>query len=145
LSGGIHHPPLAHGPATKLGLRHAHLLPGPSKWIHFFKGVAKQHSHVGQCCIGQVLRERVAAGRKLVEAIQAALPAAPLPAEAPVGQRARRARSEYGSHRRSTTPEHQAGVLHRPQCLRSRFRFCALDGLCLERWRWAKGGLKCSA
>lgn len=69
---------------------------------------------MGRCCVGQVLRERVAAGRKLVEAIQAALPATPLPAEAPVGQRARRARSEYGSHRRSTTPERQAGVLRRP-------------------------------
>ena len=57
----------------------------------------------------QVLRERVAAGRKLVEAISTALPVMPQPAETPVGHRARRARSEYGSHRKSGSVEKDAG------------------------------------
>ncbi|CAL8461880.1 g1411 [Coccomyxa elongata] len=57
----------------------------------------------------KVLRERVAAGRKLVEAISTALPVMPQPAETPVGHRARRARSEYGSHRKSGSVEKDAG------------------------------------
>ena len=49
----------------------------------------------------QVLRERVAVGRKLVEAIIAALPARRVEAVAttPLGQRSRRAKGEAGAHR----------------------------------------------
>jgi hypothetical protein len=60
----------------------------------------------------QALREKVAAGRKLAEAISSALPtSAREPLAAPVGQRARRARSEYGSHRTSGSTAKPAGAL----------------------------------
>ncbi len=55
-------------------------------------------------CGLQVLRERVAVGRKLVEAITAALPARRVEAVAttPLGQRSRRAKGEPGQHRSSS-------------------------------------------
>jgi hypothetical protein len=67
-----------------------------------------------RACVVQILRERVATGRKLVEAISAALPVMPVPVEAPAGHRARRVRSEYGAHRHGGTPEKTAGALRVP-------------------------------
>lgn len=52
----------------------------------------------------QILRERVAVGRKLVEAIMAALPArrAEAVATTPLGQRSRRAKGDPGPQRSSS-------------------------------------------
>ena len=62
-----------------------------------------------EVCGDQILRERVATGRRLVEAILTALPVMQQPVEAPAGHRARRARSEYGAHRHAGTPEKTTG------------------------------------
>ena len=55
-------------------------------------------------CGMQILRERVAVGRKLVEAIMAALPARRVEAVAttPLGQRSRRAKGDPGLQRSSS-------------------------------------------
>lgn len=55
----------------------------------------------------QILRERVALGRKLVEAIAAALPARRVDpiASTPLGQRSRRAKAEPGAQRSATPPK----------------------------------------
>ena len=57
--------------------------------------------------VAQVLRERVALGRKLAEAIAAALPARRMEAiaAAPLGQRSRRAKAEPDAEPRASTPK----------------------------------------
>lgn len=69
----------------------------------------------------QILRERVALGRKLAEAIAAALPTRRMEAIAavPLGQRSRRAKAEPDAEPRATTPK-PAGKPVMTGCTRSR-------------------------